>query len=90
MVDQLMHGSVSTEGAARRRDLGASGAPACWESTGFEYRRVEKDPLTELPGGFPQLSERFLIGVGTFPGHDQRTGCTTGLVRVGGAAVRVA
>src|ERR1019366_1989983 len=56
----------------------------------FEYRRVKNDLLTELPGPDSRVGVRLPIGIATFPAHDQRRGRVAGVVRVGGAAGRVA
>src|ERR1035437_3975634 len=56
----------------------------------FEYRRVKNDLLTELPGLDSPVGVRLPIVVATFPAHDQRRGRVAGVVRVGGAAGRVA
>jgi len=48
------------------------------------------DLLTELPGGFPGWRVRLPVVVARFPPRDQRWGCAAGVVRVGGAAARVA
>ena len=56
----------------------------------FSYRRVKNDLLTELPGGFPGWRVRLPVVVARFPPRDQRWGCAAGVVRVGGAAARVA
>ena len=52
--------------------------------------RPKTDPLTELPGGVPQVSGRMGCLVATVADHDHRRGCAAGLVRAGGAAGRVA
>ena len=52
--------------------------------------RVKTDLLTELPGGFPGWRVRLPVVVARFPPRDQRWGCAAGVVRVGGAAARVA
>jgi hypothetical protein len=48
------------------------------------------DPLTELPGGVPQVSGRMGILVATVADHDHRGRCAAGPVAAGGAATRVA
>jgi hypothetical protein len=48
------------------------------------------DLLTELPGLDSPEGVRLPIGVATFPVRDQRRGWVAGVVRFGGAAVRVA
>ena len=50
----------------------------------------KNDLLTELPGGFPGWRVRLPVVVARFPPRDQRWGCAAGVVRVGGAAARVA
>jgi hypothetical protein len=52
--------------------------------------RPKTDLLTELPGGFPGWRVRLPVVVARFPPRDQRWGCAAGVVRVGGAAARVA
>ena len=52
--------------------------------------RIKTDLLTELPGGFPGWRVRLPVVVARFPPRDQRWGCAAGVVRVGGAAARVA
>ncbi len=51
---------------------------------------AKSDLLTELPGGFPGWRVRLPVVVARFPPRDQRWGCAAGVVRVGGAAARVA
>ncbi|HET9256707.1 MAG TPA: transposase, partial [Pseudonocardiaceae bacterium] len=48
------------------------------------------DLLTELPGRFGDRDVRGRAGPVRFPRHDQRRGCSAGVVRAGGAAGRVA
>jgi hypothetical protein len=48
------------------------------------------DPLTELPGGVPQVSGRMGILVATVADHDHRGRCAAGPLAAGGAAGRVA
>ena len=52
--------------------------------------RPKTDPLTELPGGVPQVSGRMGILVATVADHDHRGRCSAGPVAAGGAAGRVA
>jgi hypothetical protein len=52
--------------------------------------RPKTDPLTELPGGVPQVSGRMGILVATVADHDHRRRCAAGPVAAGGAATRVA
>jgi transposase len=52
--------------------------------------RPKSDPLTELPGGVPQVSGRVGILVATVADHDHRRRCAAGPVAAGGAATRVA
>src|SRR5271157_3997642 len=52
--------------------------------------RPKTDPLTELPGGVPQVSGRMGILVATVADHDHRGRCAAGPVPAGGAATRVA
>ena len=52
--------------------------------------RPKTDPLTELPGGVPQVSRRMGILVATVADHDHRGRCAAGPVPAGGAAGRVA
>ena len=56
----------------------------------FSYRRVKNDPLTELPGGVPQVSGRMGVLVATVADHDHRGRCAAGPVPAGDAAGRVA
>ena len=56
----------------------------------FSYRRVKNDPLTELPGGVPQVSGRRGALVATVADHDHRRRCAAGPVPSGDAAGRVA
>jgi hypothetical protein len=48
------------------------------------------DPLTELPGGVPQVSGRRGALMGTVADHDHRRRCAAGPVPSGDAAGRVA
>ena len=48
------------------------------------------DPLTELPGGVPQVSGRMGVLVATVADHDHRGRCAAGPVPAGDAAGRVA
>jgi hypothetical protein len=52
--------------------------------------RPKTDPLTELPGGVPQVSGRMGFLVATVADHDHRRRCAAGPVPAGGAAGRVA
>ena len=52
--------------------------------------RPKTDPLTELPGGVPQVGGRMGILVATVADHDHRGRCAAGPVAAGGAAGRVA
>ena len=52
--------------------------------------RPKTDPLTELPGGVPQVSRRMGILVATVADHDHRGRCSAGPVAAGGATTRVA
>jgi hypothetical protein len=52
--------------------------------------RPKTDLLTELPGGFFGRSVRLLVAMARFAPRDQRRGCAAGVVRVGGAAARLA
>jgi transposase len=56
----------------------------------YSYRRVKNDPLTELPGGVPQVSGRRGALVATVADHDHRRRCAAGPVPSGDAAGRVA
>jgi hypothetical protein len=56
----------------------------------FSYRRVKNDLLTELPVGFFGRCVRRWSGVVRFRPRDQRRGRAAGVVRVGGAAARLA
>ena len=56
----------------------------------FSYRRVKNDPLTELSTGFFRRCVRSGSGVARFRSRDQRRGCAARVVRVGGAAARLA
>jgi len=56
----------------------------------FSYRRVKNDLLTELPAGFFGRCVRRWSGVARFRPRDQRRGRAAGVVRVGGAAARLA
>ena len=52
--------------------------------------RPKTDPLTELPGGVPQVSGRRGALVATVADHDHRRRCAAGPVPSGDAAGRVA
>ena len=52
--------------------------------------RPKTDLLTELPGWIPRAVRAVRSGVARFPPRDQRRGWAAGVVRVGGAAARVA
>ena len=52
--------------------------------------RSKSDPLTELPGGVPQVSGRRGALVATVADHDHRRRCAAGPVPSGDAAGRVA
>jgi transposase len=52
--------------------------------------RPKTDPLTELPGGVPQVSGRRGALVATVADHDHRRRCAAGPVPAGDAAGRVA
>ena len=52
--------------------------------------RGKSDPLTELPGGVPQVSGRRGALVATVADHDHRRRCAAGPVPAGDAAGRVA
>ena len=52
--------------------------------------RVKTDPLTELSTGFFRRCVRSGSGVARFRSRDQRRGCAARVVRVGGAAARLA
>ena len=53
-------------------------------------RHAKTDPLTELPGGVPQVSGRRGALVATVADHDHRRRCAAGPVPSGDAAGRVA
>ena len=55
-----------------------------------DYTPHKTDPLTELPGGVPQVSGRRGALVATVADHDHRRRCAAGPVPTGGAAGRVA
>jgi transposase len=52
--------------------------------------RPKTDLLTELAAGFAGWSVRLQTGLARFAPRDQRRGCAAGVVRVGGAAARLA
>jgi len=52
--------------------------------------RPKTDLLTELAAGFAGWSVRLLTGLARFAPRDQRRGCAAGVVRLGGAAARLA
>jgi transposase len=52
--------------------------------------RPKTDLLTELVGGFAGWSVRLQTGLARFAPPDQRRGCAAGVVRLGGAAARLA
>lgn len=53
-------------------------------------RKAKTDLLTELPAGFFGRCVRGVVMVARFRPHDQRRGRAAGVVRVGGAAARLA
>jgi transposase len=57
---------------------------------GFAYRRVKNDLLTELAAGLSRRCVRPWAGLARFGPRDQRRGRAAGVVRVGGAAARLA
>ena len=66
------------------------GEPADTAALRGRKRHAKTDPLTELPGGVPQVSGRMGILVATVADHDHRGRCAAGPVAAGGAAGRVA
>ena len=56
----------------------------------FTYRRVKNDLLTELPGRSFERCARVAAVLARFRPRDQRQGRAAGVVRVGGAAARLA
>ena len=65
----------------------------CWLLNAAHMKAVpgrKSDPLTELSTGFFRRCVRSGSGVARFRSRDQRRGCAARVVRVGGAAARLA